>query len=87
MHKYKLFVHQVQESWLPSWLAIHLFHCQVFIYLFVFSLLCDVSFCNLFGPILISHFVLYFVNAQSFMVTNWNVYGRPALDIAVQKVF
>ncbi|GJR37601.1 hypothetical protein Tco_1213285 [Tanacetum coccineum] len=40
---------EVQESWLPSWLALHLFHCQ------------------------------------SFMATNWNVYGRPALDIAVQK--
>ncbi|KAL8209415.1 hypothetical protein R6Q57_006147, partial [Mikania cordata] len=40
---------QVHESWLPSWLAVHVIHYQ---------------------------FVL---------VTHWNVYGRPALDVAAQK--
>lgn len=29
---------------------------------------------------------VYFLNVQSLVVTHWNVYGRPALDIAVQKV-
>ncbi|XP_071729699.1 uncharacterized protein [Rutidosis leptorrhynchoides] len=40
---------EVHNSWLPPWLAVHLFQCQ------------------------------------TFMVNNWNVYGRPALDAAVQK--
>nr|XP_043629023.1 uncharacterized protein LOC122600378 isoform X2 [Erigeron canadensis] len=29
---------------------------------------------------------VYLVHYQSVMVTHWNVYGRPALDITVQKV-
>ncbi|KAI3725159.1 hypothetical protein L1987_64936 [Smallanthus sonchifolius] len=40
---------EVHESWLPSWLAVHLVHYQ------------------------------------SVLVTHWNVYGRPALDVTAQK--
>ncbi|KAI7739097.1 hypothetical protein M8C21_013762 [Ambrosia artemisiifolia] len=47
--RYSKELEEVHGSWLPSWLAVHLFHYQ------------------------------------SVVVTHWNVYGRPALDITVQK--
>ncbi|XP_076935271.1 uncharacterized protein LOC143601865 [Bidens hawaiensis] len=47
--RYSKELEEVHDSWLPSWLAVHLVHYQ------------------------------------SLVVTHWNVYGRQALDIAVQK--